>query len=151
MSMDAEMRKKEREFLNFFENIDQIMSDITIRNKDELIEMLKAQLYSGERSDGSMIVPKYASNTIRQKKKLGHPTDRVTLLWKGDFYDSITATQNGSVITFDATDEKKSMLLSKYQRGDAKILDLNQDWLITFINEVVNPELIIIGKRIIEN
>ena len=151
MTFYDDMKRKEREFFKFIDNVDVIMAKIALQNADKAVEFLKAQLYSGERSDGSMIEPPYAKNTIRQKKLLDKPTNRVTLLWKGDFYGSITAKRSGSELIFDASDDKKSMLLSKYERGNAKILDLNKQWATTFMNQVVIPEIRIRGQKILDN
>ena len=66
--------------INFFENIDEILFQITKEQEtqDFLIEVLQDQLFTtGEDGDG-VSLGDYSPVTIKIKRAKGQPTDRIT-------------------------------------------------------------------------
>lgn len=69
-----------------------------VETEKQFIELQTDQLYNGYMSNGNKIEPPYAESTVKQKRKKGQPTDRVTFKDKGDFYGEMTAAPDNDVI-----------------------------------------------------
>lgn len=104
-------------------------------NEEDIINLQQDQLYAGERSDGSKINPYYKPFTIKKKKELGQPTDRVTLFQHGNYYSGFRTKffSDKSKLDIFNTDSKSNDLMDKYGK---KIVGLNAD-NERFVNQLV--------------
>jgi len=93
------------------------------------------QMYQGINASGNAIEPEYKQSTINYKKRVGQPSDRVTLKDSGDFYDSIEieARTDNFVISTQIT--YSIYLVTKY----AEILGITDTNLQTFVNTYTLP------------
>ncbi len=131
-----------KELINFFENIDEILFEITNEQEtqDFLIEVLQDQLFTtGEDGDG-VSLGDYSPVTIKIKRAKGQPTDRITLKDTGDFYRSymIEAFKGGFIVDADGQKSPEDNLFVSY--GD-DILKPNEE-TITLITEYYEPKLL---------
>ena len=76
--------------LNFFENIDSIIFDITKEKEtqDFLIDVLQDQLFTTGEDGNGLSLGEYSPITVKIKQSKGQPTDRITLKDTGAFYNS---------------------------------------------------------------
>ena len=128
--------------INFFENIDEILFQITKEQEtqDFLIEVLQDQLFTtGEDGDG-LSLGDYSPVTIKIKRAKGQPTDRITLKDTGEFYRSymIEAFEGGFIVDADGQKSPTDNLFVSY--GD-DILKPNEE-TITLITEYYEPKLL---------
>lgn len=120
----------------------EIIAELTPR----MIEMQQQQMYSGQRSDGSMIEPQYSYLTRILKERAGEPTDRVTLFDTGDFYGGIFVEDTGTEVVFSSSDWKTEELEWKYGNDifdlqPERYAELKKAWLefiCKFVQETIN-------------
>jgi hypothetical protein len=96
---------------------DEILEEITNQSDTQefLIKVLQDQLFETGADGNGDSLGKYSFFTIQIKKAKGQPTDRITLVDTGDFYDSyfIDAFKGGFIV--DANGEKDDTnLFEKY-------------------------------------
>lgn len=111
-------------------------------HEDELIAInIIHQLYErGENALGESIMDyaPYTLYTTRIKLAKGQPVDRVTLNDTGAFYAGIYIDTTNNKLTVMSADEKTGELVAKYGED---ILGLNEDYLSTFLHEVLKEHI----------
>lgn len=105
---------RQMEAISSDEKLEPIVGRALDEQTDLMATLNREQLLDGERADGSTITPAYKPRTIAAKRRRGQPTNKVTLLWDGDFHHSIKASRKGGVYELDATDKKAPDLREKY-------------------------------------
>ena len=80
------------EIINFFENIDDVLFNITQEKEtqDFLIDVLQDQLFTTGEDGKGLSLGDYSPVTIQIKRAKGQPTDRITLKDTGEFYKSLS-------------------------------------------------------------
>lgn len=82
-----------------FLNINSVIAEAIRDSEKEIVAIMQEQWQAGlTTGDGRMpsgrqvkkIVPEYAESTKKKKRRLGQPTDRVTLFETGKYYSKIT-------------------------------------------------------------
>ena len=116
------------EAINFFENIDQILFEITQEKETQqfIIKTIQDQLFNtGEDGDG-VSLGDYSPVTIQIKRAKNQPVDRITLKDTGEFYDSfeVEAFEGGFIISGNGQKSPSDNLFVTY--GD-NILKPNID------------------------
>lgn len=101
--------------------------------RNDLIEWQKEQLFLGKKQTGSDITPFYKPATIREKKKKGQPTDRVTLKDTGVFYNAVFVDVRSAEFVIDSEDRKAPWLIDKY--GES-IFGLGGVFKVGYISEL---------------
>ena len=111
-------------------DIDSVLEEIT--NKDEtqkfLIDTLQDQLFATGEDGNGVSLGEYSPVTVRIKRAKGDPTDRITLLDTGAFYESYFITPFKGGFFIDADGKKESTNL--FVRYGDDILKPNQESLI---------------------
>ena len=129
------------EQLQKFENeVDQYVLDVVEENKELVLDMnTQDQLFErGVNSKDQKILPPYTPYTVKMKKILGQPSNRVTLRNEGNFHSSFYLKRESKEIEISATDEKTEALVDKY--GE-EIFGLTPDNLEEISNNYVKPAL----------
>lgn len=93
-------------------------------NAEEGTNYNREQMFKGVTSDEKRITPEYRPATVREKRKKGDPSDRVTLSDTGRFYEGMFLRVDTVTYTFDSDDPKTEKLRKKY--GD-KIFGLTSE------------------------
>jgi rhodanese-related sulfurtransferase len=106
---------------------------IISRNEAELLDLNTSQLFKGERADGSKITPEYSEQTVRYKKAVNQPSDRVTLFDEGDFYRGFFADTTKFPVLLESNDIKTGKLVDKYE---PTIFGLNQENKVVFSKSI---------------
>lgn len=96
-------------------DVKQEIQNALTETAENIVQLQKAQLFSGTRNDDTPIVPPYAPATVKSKQKKGQPYDRVTLRDKGDFWAGIFSDVRSTDIYIDSADAKAGKLIGKYQ------------------------------------
>jgi hypothetical protein len=96
------------------------------------------QMFAGQRSDGTEILPDYTDFTIAIKQEKGQPTDRVTLRDTGSFQNKIAIAVKSDRFTISSADDKTGKLEKKYGK---QIFGLNTQYLEEYGREVFRPRL----------
>lgn len=126
--------------LNFFQNIDSVILEITEEKEtqDFLIEVLQDQLFTTGEDGNGLSLGDYSPITVQIKRAKGQPTDRITLKDTGKFYDSyeIEPFEGGFIIDADGR-KKDTDLLVRY--GDDILLP--NDETLTEIAEFYETKL----------
>jgi hypothetical protein len=116
--------------LNFFENIDSIIFDITKEKEtqDFLIDVLQDQLFTTGEDGNGLSLGEYSPVTVKIKTAKGQPTDRITLKDTGAFYNSyeIDPFEGGFFINADGIKEDTDLFF----RYGEDILKPNQETTI---------------------
>ena len=86
MAQSKEMKKLIKMLEKVYFEIDEVIEKRVQANERYIINLNAAQMYRGEKADGTPILPSYAPSTILYKKKMGQPYNRVTLRDSGDFH-----------------------------------------------------------------
>lgn len=109
------------------------------KNKDVLKTMqTEQQMFEGQTATEESIKPfPYAKSTINYKKRLGQPTDRITLKDTGDFYNSIEIEAKTDDFVISTQISYSIFLVEKY----ADILGITDTNLNTFVNNYTLPVL----------
>lgn len=133
------LRKTMRTIQNDF--IIEVVRSIVEKNSNEIIELnTEKQLFDkGIGSDGKSLEPPYSNPYKKLKKKLGQPTDRVTLRLDGDFYKSFEVVIGNEQFRINATDFKTKFLLKRYGQ---QVLGLTNSNVVQFTQIVIRPELL---------
>ncbi len=133
------LKKTMRTIQNDF--IVDIVRSVVETNSNEIIDLnTQKQLFDkGIGSDGKSLEPPYSNPYKKLKKKLGQPTDRVTLRLEGDFYKSFEVIIGNQQFRINATDFKTKFLLKRY--GE-KVLGLTGSNIDKFNQIVIRPELL---------
>jgi len=107
------------------------------KNKDVLKTMqTEQQMFAGQTATEEKIKPfPYAKSTINYKKRLGQPTDRITLKDTGDFYNSIEIEAKTDDFVISTQISYSIYLVEKY----ADILGITDTNLNTFVNNYTLP------------
>ena len=113
--------------LNFFENIDSIIFDITKEKEtqDFLIDVLQDQLFTTGEDGNGLSLGEYSPITVKIKQSKGQPTDRITLKDTGAFYNSYEIDPFEGGFFIDADGKKKDTDLF-FRYGD-DILKPNEE------------------------
>lgn len=100
---------------SFEEDSDRIILDL-VRNHELFILVMNVdeQLYKGIDANGEKMFPPYAESTKRKKRRKNDPTDRVTLLDEGTFYESFFIEYSDDSFTILSDDNKQVYLIGKY-------------------------------------
>jgi len=101
--------------------------------KSDMVEWQKEQLFAGKKETGGSIKPFYRPATIKEKKKKGQPTDRVTLRDKGPFYNAVFVDVRQTTFIIDSADRKTPFLVNRY--GES-IFGLGGIFKIGYISDV---------------
>jgi hypothetical protein len=119
----------------------EVVRSIVEENSNEIIELnTEKQLFDqGIGSDGRRLEPPYSNPYKKLKKKLGQPTNRVTLRLEGDFYKSFEVIIGKEQFRINATDFKTKFLLKRYGQ---KIFGLTGSNVTEFNQMVIRPELL---------
>ena len=119
----------------------EVVKSIVEENSNEIIELnTEKQLFDqGIGSDGRRLEPPYSNPYKNLKKKLGQPTNRVTLRLEGDFYKSFEVIIGKEQFRINATDFKTKFLLKRYGQ---KIFGLTGSNVTEFNQMVIRPELL---------
>lgn len=120
-----------------------LMHDIIMANEAYIIDMnAYEQLYKrGVNRMGVSIMDyrPYSPYTIRYKKAVGQPYDRVTLRDEGDFYRGFFIEADDRMFYISSTDDKTQKLTKKYTNYIFGLTDENKAELTW---EYVYPDLI---------
>lgn len=112
--------------------------EILQETADAIADQQAEQMFAGERSDSTEILPDYTDLTIAIKKAKGQPTDRVTLRDTGSFQNKIKVAVKSDRFTVSSDDEKTAKLEKKYGKN---IFGLNTQHLEEYGREVFRPKL----------
>ena len=137
--------------LEFFENIDQVILEITEEPETQkfLIKVIQDQLYStGEDGDG-VSLGDYSPVTVQIKRRKNQPTDRITLFDTGEFYDSWTIDpfEGGFIIDGDGQKSPSDNLFVTY--GDD--IQKPNDETLTLIAEFYEHKLLEYWENLFED
>jgi hypothetical protein len=108
----------------FLSEIEKVIIDLCKDRKEFIIELQREQLWGGKDGDGEKIRPPYAASTIKRKRRLGQPTDRVTWKDKGDLYNSIDVKFREREFELVTDDRKAKYLFRRYGKN---VFGLNED------------------------
>lgn len=128
-------------------DLDQITLDAVKSNEKAVLDLNRAQMYSGIKSDGKNIKPQYTRKTKSIKRSKGQPTDRVTLKDTGDFHNSVFISYSNDSFIMLATDSKTTKLKKKYGRDILGLTDQNVIQTSQIIFDDIGNE---IEKRLFE-
>lgn len=136
--IDQKIKKLEE----FQDNQNQIVLD-SVRNFERLIlDMNQDQLEQfGIDSDGKTIKPRYTPFTVSIKKRKGQPTDRVTLLDTGEFYEEFFVVYGSDYFAIGSYNEKAAALRLKYGDDIFGLIDNHVQELIKTIHPDILQEL----------
>lgn len=107
--------------------------------QDFILDMNKATMYAGRRSDGTEIDPAYARTTVDMKRQKGQPADRVTLRDTGAFYGGLRVRNKRGSSEIEGTDPKTRDIQAKYDEGQSSVLGLDQAGL-NETKDYIRPE-----------
>lgn len=116
------------------------------RQEDLMVELNLKQLDEGIRADGQRIEPEYAAYTVSRKKKVGQPTDRVTLKDSGDFYNAERVKRYPGKYELVNYDPKSESLQTRY---GYQILGLTTGNLV-IVKKAMVPLMIVDTKRVLK-
>jgi len=119
-----------------------VVRSVVEKNSNEIIELnTQKQLFEkGIGSDEKRLEPFPYSNPYEKlKKRIGQPTDRITLRLEGDFYKSFQVVIGNEQFQINATDFKTKFLLKRYGQ---KVLGLTSSNVSEFNQMVIRPELL---------
>lgn len=95
-------------------NLPQLLTETLDEHEADIIAAINEQLTYGKR--GNSLMPRYRPSTIIDKERRGISlmTDRIALFEYGDFRASLYAEAHDNMITVEAKDFKRDMLVAKY-------------------------------------
>lgn len=126
---NATLRNLEYRLRTFKDSLPMLLEDI-IRDKEDVIVSAIAddQLYRrGINGKGEKIMDymPYTARTIKNKKRKGQPTTRVTLRDTGAFHESMYVVFDSEGFYITAGDEKTQDLIEKYGEEIFRLTDKN--------------------------
>ena len=126
---NATLRNIEYRLRTFKDNLPMLLEDI-VRDKEDVIVSAIAddQLYRrGINGKGEKIMDymPYTARTIKNKKRKGQPTTRVTLRDTGAFHESMYVVFDSEGFYITASDEKTQDLVEKYGEEIFRLTDKN--------------------------
>jgi hypothetical protein len=133
---------------NIFEYLQVAVEKNADKFQDANVRQLDAGILStGEKIKAPSYLPYdlYSPFTIREKKKKGQPTNRITLKDKGTFYESIKLEVDASGFEMDSNDSKSIDLQRKYT---IDILGISEENLFILLDEVQKDLNFMIKNRI---
>lgn len=118
------------------------------RNSEQIVTLLKNQLQQGKDSNNDNVTifgrDYYADATVFEKERhgvgLGSFTQWITNYMSGAFYNSLSVVVKGSV--FDVVSDVDYFPEITSRSGD-KIMELNQENLQRFYEEILIPQLMV--------
>lgn len=140
---NASIRNLTYRLRKFKDILEEELENEVKKHADEIVSLVsEAQLYKKGITGKGIKIKSYApykARTIRNKKRKGQPTSRVTLRDTGAFYESfyIVFDTGGFYITAD--DKKTEALVTKY---GASIFRLTDQHLGYILRELIRPGLI---------
>jgi hypothetical protein len=144
------LRNLEYRLRAFKDSLPILLEDI-IRDKEDVIVSAIAddQLYRrgiNGRGEKIMDYMPYAPKTIKNKKRKGQPTTRVTLRDTGEFHNSMFVVFDSEGFYITASDEKTQYLVEKYGEEIFRLTDKN---FTRIIRSHIRKELVKRLKRVI--
>ena len=126
---NATLRNLEYRLRAFKDSLSMLLEDI-VRDKEDVIVSAIAddQLYRrGINGKGEKIMDymPYTARTIKNKKRKGQPTTRVTLRDTGAFHESMYVVFDSEGFYITASDEKTQDLVEKYGEEIFRLTDKN--------------------------
>ena len=126
---NATLRSLEYRLRAFKDNLPMYLEDI-IHDKEDVIVSAIAddQLYRrgiNGRGEKIMDYMPYTARTIKNKKRKGQPTTRVTLRDTGAFHESMYVVFDSEGFYITASDEKTEELVKKYGEEIFRLTDKN--------------------------
>lgn len=126
---NATLRNLEYRLRAFKDSLPDLLEDI-IRDKEDVIVSAIAddQLYRrgiNGRGEKIMDYMPYTPRTIKNKKRKGQPTTRVTLRDTGAFHESMYVVFDSEGFYITASDEKTQDLVEKYGEEIFRLTDKN--------------------------
>lgn len=126
---NATLRNLEYRLRAFKDSLPMLLEDI-VRDKEDVIVSAIAddQLYRrGINGKGKKIMDymPYTASTIKNKKRKGQPTTRVTLRDTGAFHESMYVVFDSEGFYITASDEKTQGLVEKYGEEIFRLTDKN--------------------------
>lgn len=126
---NATLRNLEYRLRAFKDSLPMLLEDI-VRDKEDVIVSAIAddQLYRrGINGKGKKIMDymPYTASTIKNKKRKGQPTTRVTLRDTGAFHESMYVVFDSEGFYITASDEKTQSLVEKYGEEIFRLTDKN--------------------------
>ena len=121
------------------QNSPEIVIAVLQRFEKQVLDMNRDQLYEkGINHDGESI-GRYAPSTVREKRKKGQPTDRVTLRDKGDFHDEFFIDYDPDAAYIESRDQKTPTLVTDW---GPRIFGLTEENLQILIDEFMHEALL---------
>ena len=147
---NATLRNLEYRLRIFKDSLPALLEDI-VRSKEDVIVSAIAndQLYRrGINGRGKKIMDyaPYAARTIKNKKRKGQPTTRVTLRDTGAFHESMYVVFDSEGFYITASDEKTQDLVEKYGEEIFRLTDKN---FTRIIRSHIRKELVKRLKQVI--
>ena len=126
---NATLRNLEYRLRAFKDSLPTLLEDV-VRDKEDVIVSAIAddQLYRrGINGKGEKIMDymPYAARTIKNKRKKGQPTTRVTLRDTGAFHESMFVVFDSEGFYITASDEKTQDLVEKYGKEIFRLTNKN--------------------------
>lgn len=148
---NATLRNLEYRLRAFKDSLPMLLEDI-VRDKEDVIVSAIAddQLYRrGINGKGKKIMDymPYTAGTIKNKKRKGQPTTRVTLRDTGAFHESMYVVFDSEGFYITASDEKTQGLVEKYGEEIFRLTDKN---FTRIIRSHIRKELVKRLKRAIK-
>lgn len=148
---NATLRNLEYRLRAFKDSLPMLLEDI-IRDKEDVIVSAIAddQLYRrGINGKGKKIMDymPYTARTIKNKKRKGQPTTRVTLRDTGAFHESMYVVFDSEGFYITASDDKTQELVNKYGEEIFRLTDKN---FTRIVRSHIRKELIKRLKQIIK-
>lgn len=124
----------------FQREVDELVLATVEENKELVLDMnTETQLFEqGINSKGEKINPPYTPYTVKIKRILGQPTNRVTLRNEGDFHSKFYLKRAANEIEISSTDEKTEALVDKYGK---EIFGLTRENLEELSEHYIKPAL----------
>ena len=94
--------------------VQDLLEEAAAQTRQQAADLQREQMMDGEDSEGNAIEPFYTQFTIREKRKKGQPTDRVTLKDTGSFHQQVFAEAEDKGIQFGSRDSKTKEIKAKY-------------------------------------
>lgn len=93
---------------------EQIVREAVNQNKEFAVDLNRQQMLEGKDAKGNPITPEYTAFTKAIKRRVGQPTDRVTLKFTGKMHREMFLEDQGDGYEFESQDVKSGDLQEKY-------------------------------------